>query len=389
MASAIHGRFSLALLLGTLSAFGPFVIDLYLPALPQLAEFFHTSAPMTQLSLTTAMIGLAAGQLLLGPVSDKWGRKRPLLLSLLAYAAATVLLIFSPTIEIFVLLRGIQGLSAAGGVVISRAIAADLYRGREMTRFFGLLMTVNGMAPIVSPVLGSILLEYMDWRGIFFFLTLLGVGLFALCLRLGESLRNEDRVQEGIFASFRVFGKMCRNFLFMCFVLMESFAFAGMFAYIAASPFLFQTFYGVSPLVFSLCFAANGAALALGSHIGGRLADRISLSAGCGGIFVLSACVFVCLSLRAHVALVEAGFFGLLFCSGVILPAVSALAMEAGRRHAGSASALLGVFPFLVGAVVSPLAGIGDIFHSTALLIASSGLATLATYLLVRRQVRG
>ena len=124
MASAIHGRFSLALLLGTLSAFGPFVIDLYLPALPQLAEFFHTSAPMTQLSLTTAMIGLAAGQLLLGPVSDKWGRKRPLLLSLLAYAAATVLLIFSPTIEIFVLLRGIQGLSAAGGVVMCTGIFA-------------------------------------------------------------------------------------------------------------------------------------------------------------------------------------------------------------------------------------------------------------------------
>ena len=126
----------LVILLGVLSAFGPFVVDLYLPSLPQLAQFFDTTASMTQLTLTTAMIGLAVGQLLLGPMSDKFGRKIPLIISLLIYIISTILLIFSPNIETMIVLRAVQGLSSAGSVVISRAIATDLYRGREMTRFF-------------------------------------------------------------------------------------------------------------------------------------------------------------------------------------------------------------------------------------------------------------
>lgn len=135
-----NSKFFLVLLLGVLSAFGPFVVDLYLPALPQLAEFFHTGTLMTQLTLTTAMIGLAVGQLLLGPISDKFGRKKPLILSLLVYIASTVAIVFSPNIETMIVLRVVQGLSSAGSVVISRAVATDLYRGREMTRFFGLLI---------------------------------------------------------------------------------------------------------------------------------------------------------------------------------------------------------------------------------------------------------
>ena len=147
----------------------------YLPSLPQLAQFFDTTASMTQLTLTTAMIGLAVGQLLVGPMSDKFGRKIPLIISLLIYIISTILLIFSPNIETMIVLRAVQGLSSAGSVVISRAIATDLYRGREMTRFFGLLMTINGIAPIISPILGSLLLEYIGWKGVFFFLAIIGI----------------------------------------------------------------------------------------------------------------------------------------------------------------------------------------------------------------------
>jgi len=154
-----NSKLFLVLLLGVLSAFGPFVVDLYLPSLPQLATFFETSASMTQLTLTTAMIGLAVGQLLLGPLSDKFGRKIPLIISLVIYIISTVLIVYAPNIEAMIALRVIQGLSSAGSVVISRAVATDLYRGREMTRFFGLLMTINGLAPIISPILGSLLLE--------------------------------------------------------------------------------------------------------------------------------------------------------------------------------------------------------------------------------------
>ena len=154
----------LVILLGVLSAFGPFVVDLYLPSLPQLAQFFATTPSMTQLTLTTAMIGLAVGQLLLGPMSDKFGRKKPLILSLVIYIISTVCIIFSPNVETMIVLRVVQGLFSAGSMVISRAVATDLYRGREMTRFFGLLMTINGIAPIISPTMSAGKACLLSWR---------------------------------------------------------------------------------------------------------------------------------------------------------------------------------------------------------------------------------
>ncbi|WP_373100059.1 MULTISPECIES: multidrug effflux MFS transporter [Pasteurellaceae] len=388
MGSKTNSKLFLVLLLGVLSAFGPFVIDLYLPALPQLAAFFRTNASMTQLSLTSAMVGLAVGQLFLGPLSDKYGRKKPLMISLAVYIFSTAALIFAPTIEAFILLRTVQGLAAAGSVVIARAVATDLYRGREMTRFFGLLMTVNGIAPIISPVLGSLLLEYMSWRGIFIFLTALGVTLSLVCLRLAESLKPEARLQSTLFVSFKVFVPILCNRRFMRYVAMQSFALASMFAYIAASPFIFQNFYALSAFAFSLCFAANGAALVIGSNIGGKLATSRALRLGAGGIFILVLYVAVALVCRIHVWLVEAGFFMLLLFTGITLPTVSSLAMESERRYAGSASALLGFFPFFLGALVSPLVGIGNIFYATAAVMLISGGLVAGIYWSVRTQVK-
>ncbi|WP_228064828.1 multidrug effflux MFS transporter [Muribacter muris] len=274
MMTKANSKFFLALLLGILSAFGPFVVDLYLPSLPQLAEFFHTTTSMTQLTLTTAMIGLAVGQLLLGPISDKFGRKKPLILSLLVYIASTIAIVFSPNIETMIALRIVQGLSSAGSVVISRAIVTDLYRGREMTRFFGLLMTINGLAPIISPILGSLLLEYINWKGIFIFLTFIGVVVTLFSLRLCESLAEEKRLQGSVLSVFGSFGKIIKNRLFMHYVGIETFLFGAMFAYIAASPFILQSIYGLSSMAFSLCFGANGAALVIGSNLGSKLANR-------------------------------------------------------------------------------------------------------------------
>ena len=208
--TSANSKAFLVILLGVLSAFGPFVVDLYLPSLPQLATFFNSTASMTQLTLTSAMIGLALGQLLLGPISDKFGRKKPLVISLLIYIISTIFIVFAPNIETMIALRLIQGLSSAGGVVISRAIATDLYRGREMTRFFGLLMTINGMAPIVSPILGSLLLEYISWKGVFDFLALIGVAVLAFCFRLKESLSSENRLQGSLFSLFLLLPKLSK-----------------------------------------------------------------------------------------------------------------------------------------------------------------------------------
>ena len=382
-----NSKLFLVLLLGVLSAFGPFVVDLYLPSLPQLASFFETSASMTQLTLTTAMIGLAVGQLLLGPLSDKFGRKIPLIISLVIYIISTILIVYAPNIEAMIVLRVIQGLSSAGSVVISRAIATDLYRGREMTRFFGLLMTINGIAPIISPILGSLLLEYISWKGVFVFLALIGVIVLLFCFRLKESLSIENRLQGSIFATFSTFGVIIKNRLFMSYVGIESFLLGAMFAYIAASPFILQSFYGLSAFIFSLCFGANGAALVIGANIGGKLPNRQALAIGVLAFVVAALYTIAVLIIQPHWLFVEIGFFAMLLLMGITFPAISTLAMESERQYAGSASALLGFAPFFLGGIVSPLVGIGNIFYSTALVILACGVLGLAIYWSIRHKI--
>ena len=382
-----NSKLFLVLLLGVLSAFGPFVVDLYLPSLPQLASFFETSASMTQLTLTTAMIGLAVGQLLLGPLSDKFGRKIPLIISLVIYIISTVLIVYAPNIESMIVLRVIQGLSSAGSVVISRAVATDLYRGREMTRFFGLLMTINGIAPIISPILGSLLLEYISWKGVFVFLALIGVIVLLFCFRLKESLSIENRLQGSIFATFSTFGVIIKNRLFMSYVGIESFLLGAMFAYIAASPFILQSFYGLSAFIFSLCFGANGAALVIGANIGGKLPNRQALAIGVLAFVVAALYTIAVLIIQPHWLFVEIGFFAMLLLMGITFPAISSLAMESERQYAGSASALLGFAPFFLGGVVSPLVGVGNIFYSTALVILACSIFSLDIYWMIRHKI--
>ena len=378
----------LVILLGVLSAFGPFVVDLYLPSLPQLAQFFDTTASMTQLTLATAMIGLAVGQLLLGPMSDKFGRKIPLIISLLIYIISTILLIFSPNIETMIVLRAVQGLSSAGSVVISRAIATDLYRGREMTRFFGLLMTINGIAPIISPILGSLLLEYIGWKGVFFFLAIIGIVVLLFCLRLKESLIIENRLKGSVLSTFFTFGKIIKNRMFMSYVGIESFLLAAMFAYISASPFILQSFYGLSAFTFSLCFGANGAALVMGANIGGKLSNRTALSFGVLGFGVVVLYTISTLIIQPNWFLVEIGFFLMLLMMGLTFPAISSLAMESERQYAGSASALLGFTPFFLEGIVSPLVGIGNIFYATAVVILVCAFISLIIYFLIRTNIK-
>ena len=382
-----NSKLFLALLLGVLSAFGPFVVDLYLPSLPQLASFFETNASMTQLTLTTAMIGLALGQLLLGPLSDKFGRKKPLIISLVIYIISTVLIVFSPNIETMIVLRVIQGLSSAGSVVISRAVATDLYRGREMTRFFGLLMTINGLAPIISPILGSLLLEYISWKGVFVFLALIGVIVLIFSFRLKESLSVENRLQGSIFSTFSTFGVIIKNRLFMSYVGIDSFLLGAMFAYIAASPFILQSFYGLSAFIFSLCFGANGAALVIGANIGGKLPNRQALAIGVLAFVVAALYTIAVLIIQPYWLFVEIGFFVMLLLMGITFPAISSLAMESERQYAGSASALLGFAPFFLGGVVSPLVGIGNIFYSTSFVILICALLALSIYWVIRHKI--
>lgn len=380
MSHAKNSRLFLILLLGSLSAFGPFITDLYLPALPGMGEYFHTSASMVQLTLTTSMIGLGLGQLFIGPISDKYGRVRPLMVSLAIYIASTLLIVFTQDIEGMIVLRAIQGLSSAGSVVLSRAIAADLYQGEELGRFYGLLMSVNGIAPIISPVIGALLLQFTNWRGIFVVLVLIGVVLMAFCLRLEETHPPHKRMTGSLLSIFTVLGKILTNRTFMGFAGIQALIMGVLFAYIASSSFIFQTAYSVGKFAYGLCFGLNGAALVAGAALARKMRVQRALRYGIGGF--AAAAVLVALFLIAHAPLwlLETGLFLLLFCMGCVNPGLSALAMSAERQYAGSASAFLGFFGFTLGGAVSPLVGIGNIFYAAASAILVCALLAAALY---------
>jgi MFS transporter, DHA1 family, multidrug resistance protein len=270
-------RIWIVLILGMLAAVGPIVTDLYLPTLPLMTIDLQTSTSSIQLSITTCLLGLAIGQVIIGPISDMLGRRIPLIISLIIFVIASFLCAFSPNVTVFIILRFIQGLAGAGGIVISRAIARDLYSGPELTKFFALLMLVNGCAPVLSPVLGGQLMKVTDWKGIF-----IVIGIFTMIMLLSsffglkETLPYERRTNGGLKETFLVFGKLFKHKTFMGYVLAQGLTGAGMFAYISASPFVLQDIYGLTAQQFSYCFALNGVGIIIATQTTARLVGRFS-----------------------------------------------------------------------------------------------------------------
>ncbi len=366
------------ILVGIVSAFGPFVTDFYLPALPELTTYFNTTASMAQLSLTFSMIGLGAGQLFIGPLSDKYGRRSLLLISMVFFLIATVGCIVVPDVETFLLCRLLQGLAGAGGVVISKSIATDLYEGKELARFFSMLSAVQGLAPICAPVLGGVLLEVTDWRGIFGVLLIIGVLLIVMLLFFRESLSPQYRINTPIWSVFKGYRPVLQNHQFIFYVLIQAFAMCVMFTYIASSPFIFQQHYGISTFAYSVCFGVNALAIMMGSFFVTRFHSvRKGLGIGSIAFLIMSILVATLLTQDANVVIVEISLVLLLFCLGMILPTSTTLALELERNNSGSASAVLGFLTFLFGGIVSPLAGLGNMLVSTALLIVIGGSCTL------------
>ena len=357
-------RLVYALVLGLLASLGPLCIDLYLPALPEMAGELNTSTATAQLSLTAGLLGLGVGQLIFGPYSDKLGRMRPLLVSLTLLLFASLWCALAPNIDQLLIARLLQGLAGAGGAVISRAIARDLYSGHELTRFFALLMLVNGLAPIVAPVLGGAMLQFMDWRGIFGVLAGIAVLLFTLAsLKLSESLPAERRSQGGVLAMLQSLGGLLTQRQFMGLCLTQGFVMAGMFAYIGASPFVLQQIYGLSPQMFSLCFAINGVGLIISAQISSRLSihwgERKVLKGGLTLAAVSSLLLLLAASLHAPLVLLLVPLFFSVAVIGIVGPTASSLAMQSQGDKAGSASALIGVSMFALGACSVPLTGLG------------------------------
>jgi DHA1 family bicyclomycin/chloramphenicol resistance-like MFS transporter len=342
-------------------------MDMYLPALPAVTRSLHAPAATVQLTLTTCLAGMALGQLVVGPMSDKWGRRRPLLTGLAVYIVATALCAIAPNVESLVAFRLVQGLAGAAGIVIARAVVRDLYDGVAMARFFSTLMLVSGVAPIVAPLVGGQILRVTDWRGVFVILTFVGAALAALVwTRLPETLAPADRHAGGTAEALRSMRALLADLPFTGYMLTGGFSFAALFAYISASPFVVQEIYGASPQTFSLLFGVNSVGLVAVGQINGKLlVGRVSMDKVLGAglaVVVLAATALLLMATGAfgEVGLVPvaAGLFVLMSAMGVTLPNAQTLALMRTRHSAGSASALLGTSSFLIGAVASPLVGI-------------------------------
>ncbi|MGY1811947.1 multidrug effflux MFS transporter [Blastococcus sp. SYSU D00820] len=354
----------LLVLLGALSAFGPLSMDLYLPALPSVGEDLVAGQSSVQLTLSSVAVGLAAGQLVAGPLSDRFGRRVPLLLGVGAWALASLLCALSPTVGVLVAIRLLQGLGGAAGIVLARAIVRDRYSGTESARMFAVLASIGGAAPVLAPLVGGQLLRVTDWRGLF--VVLAGIGLLLLVAsawRLPETLPPERRVSGGLRTTLRNGRALLARRAFLAAVLAQGLAFAALFTYISTSSFVLQDGFGLTAQQFSLVFGVNGIGIVLAGQVSrvlvGRVGARRLLRAGLF-VQVAGAVALVVAALAgAGLPVVLPALFVVVAATGVVLPNATALAMAGAARMAGTASALVGVGQFAVAGVIAPLTGLG------------------------------
>ncbi|TDM12798.1 multidrug effflux MFS transporter [Macrococcus lamae] len=356
-------QWKLVIVLGLLAAFGPLSLDMYLPALPSVADDFGATTSSIQLSLTACMIGLAVGQLFVGPITDVTGRKGPLLIVLIVYALMSLLCAIASTVELLTLFRFFQGFAGGAGAVIARAISADLYKGKDLTKFMSMLMLVNGLAPILAPIIGGLILSFSVWQTVFYILAGYGILMFVMSiLFLKESLPKSSLKNADFTSIFYDFKALLSNHKFLILLALQALTYGVLFSYIAGSPFITQEIYHISAQQFSLMFAVNGVGLILFSQITSRLVDRISelriLKLGQNIQFIGMIMTAIVLLLHLPVWLLFVSFFLLIAPVSMIGTTGFSLAMQVQQQGAGSASAILGLTQFLIGGLLSPLVGL-------------------------------
>jgi MFS transporter, DHA1 family, multidrug resistance protein len=373
----------ITVLLGGLTAFGPLSMDLYLPAFPQLAADLHATEAQVQLTLTADVLGLVVGQLVLGPLSDAWGRRSLLLGSTAVCAIASLLCALAPSVAALTAWRFVQGFAGGGGIVLARAVAADLTSGVAAARLFSLFMTLSSVAPIAAPVAGGALLAWTgDWRVDFHVLAFLNAGLaLAIWRTIPETLPAGRRRRGGLRQTARAFTDLVRDRLFLGYALTVALAYASLFGYISGSSFALQQHYGLSATQFSAVFAVNAAGMVVFGLINARLVSR----------FTVRRLLVVGLGVTAGAALglgaVLPALFVVVATRGLVSSNATVLGVERGAAAAGSASAVLGAFMFGGGILVTPLLGLGPEGSPVpmALVVAGGAVAALfATVLLTR-----
>lgn len=383
---------AILVVLALLSGFAPISTDLYLPAVPQLTGDLDTTDAATLATLSAFMIGLAAGQLVIGPASDRFGRRAPMLLGVTAYAVVSLLCALAPTIEALVALRALQGFAGSCGVVIARAIVRDTREGPEAARAFSVMGAIQGITPVIAPGIGGAILLVTDWRGVFFALAGVGVAMFGVAwFCVDDTLDPAHRARGGVRAQWELVRDVVRNRHFVVILTANALAGLGLFSYIQMSSTVMQGQYGLSPQAFSLVFTANACGIVLGTFVNRRLLRRgipvQTLGRGSVGIAATGSVVLLALALaQAPLWALMLPLFVIIATHGSTVANNFALALAPFERGAGTASAVLGAVQFLVAAVVPPLAALGGASAVVMALTMASGTTLAFGILSVRRR---
>ena len=400
MTASSNSRIFLLFFLATLAAFGPFVTDFYLPTLPEQTTDFHTSPAMVQLGLSNIMWGLAAGQLLVGPISDRRGLKKPLFWCLVLFAVTTAVAAAATEIHVFLVMRFFEGLGAAGAIVLSRSIAADRYTGRELGSFMGVMGAIQGIAPITAPMLGALIADAAGWRGIFWILFGTGVVLAFITLFVFVETLPRSRIKSAERSSSGTeresiresSAKLIADPVFCGIVFQQLLASGILFGHISSSPFIFRGHFDLSPELYGLTFGLLALGITAGAVISSRIDPLKALGVGAVGMLVCAVFVAVCFTTNLSLWAVLPFYFFLMAFLGLTLPAAMTAALTLHRQRAGFAAAVIGSVGFVGGGLVAPLTAIGEVTRTASIIFVVCGvLLVLISFWLNRRMklIRG
>jgi DHA1 family bicyclomycin/chloramphenicol resistance-like MFS transporter len=356
-------RFLYVVVLGLLVGLGPFTIDLYLPALPVIADELHAAEATIQLTLTATMIGFGLGQLVIGPWSDTVGRKLPLILATVLHVGASFGVAFAPDIEWVLVFRVLQGAGAAGGGVVAMATVRDLFGGQPLVRMLSRLALVTSLAPILAPVIGSQLLAVLDWRGLFLALAGYGIVVTALAATfIVETLPPERRRVKGHSTTGQRYRAVLSDRVFVGVALIAGLMFSGLFAYLSSSSFVFQEVYGLDAQQFGILFAINSVGLAVSSQVASRLMRRFAppkiLAVSLPLMALAGFGAATAAALGAPLGVIVACTFLFLSCAGLSFPCIQVTALAPHGAEAGTAAALLGAINFGLASAAAPIVGL-------------------------------
>jgi MFS transporter, DHA1 family, multidrug resistance protein len=378
------GNARLAVVLGLLTTLGPLTIDMYLPALPAIADQLKTSDNAIQWTLTGTMLGVAVGQLIVGPLSDRFGRRRPLIAALFLHVLMSVVCAIAPTIEVLMAARAVQGLGASAGAVVALAIIRDLYTGLPAARLMARMMLITGIAPVLAPSLGSVLLRVTNWHGLFAVLAGIGAVLALLAtLKVPETNPVHARQSGGIGTSLRTYAGLIQDRRFLGLCLAAGLGMTVIMAYVSGSSFVLQQQFGFSTTMFGVVFAVNALGLIAASQLNPVLLRRFNsakvLRTGltAAGIFALVMVVLTQFGIGGVWGLLVPLFLTL-GTAAVALPNISLLALASKSRNAGTAAAMLGASQAAMSAALSPLVGIGGTVTASSIAVVILGAAAAA-----------